>query len=325
MVSKQAKKSINRYKYAAFLLSAVYQSAHKTKKWRLNLFRSIIDLQGVINPKVKNTKKEEIFLDGIRTLKITTPKSDPERILLYFHGGGFSFCSPESHYSLVSYLADITEMTVFVPDYRLGPENMFPAQLEDGLNSYIFLLNDMKFSSSQIAIAGDSAGGNLALTTLLKLKEKNYELPACLALLSPWADPTSSGSSYTIEMANRDILLGPTFKKIWSNNDNAYDFFIDEKDMDKTNPYIVPLNGDYKNCPPILIQVGTEELLLSDSQTLKDVLERDECIHEYYEWEGMYHVFHLDARMPETIKAFEQIGNFIEKYIKKQKLSVHEQ
>ena len=317
MVSKQAKKSINRYKNFAFLLSAVYQSAHKTKKWRLNLFRSIIDLQGVINPKVKDTKKEEIFLDGIRTLKITTPKSDPERILLYFHGGGFSFCSPESHYSLVSYLADITEMTVFVPDYRLGPENKFPAQLEDGLKSYLFLLNDMQYSSSQIAIGGDSAGGNLALTTLLKLKEKNYELPACLALLSPWADPTSSGNSYTIEMANRDILLGPTFKQIWKNNDNAYDFFIDEKDMDESNPYIVPLKGDYRNCPPMLIQVGTEELLLSDSQTLKEVLDRDECIHEYYEWEGMYHVFHLDARMPETIEAFNQIGNFLKKYIKK--------
>ena len=317
MVSKQAKKSINRYKNFAFLLSAVYQSAHKTKKWRLNLFRSIIDLQGVINPKVKDTKKEEIFLDGIRTLKITTPKSDPERILLYFHGGGFSFCSPESHYSLVSYLADITEMTVFVPDYRLGPENKFPAQLEDGLKSYLFLLNDMQYSSSQIAIGGDSAGGNLALTTLLKLKEKNYELPACLALLSPWADPTSSGNSYTIEMANRDILLGPTFKQIWKNNDNAYDFFIDEKDMDESNPYIVPLKGDYKNCPPMLIQVGTEELLLSDSQILKEVLERDECIHEYYEWEGMYHVFHLDARMPETIEAFNQIGDFLKKYIKK--------
>ena len=317
MVSKQAKKSINRYKNFAFLLSALYQSVRKEKKWSLNLFRSIIDLQGVINPKVKDTKKEEIFLDGIRTLKITTPKSDPERILLYFHGGGFSFCSPESHYSLVSYLADITEMTVFVPDYRLGPENKFPAQLEDGLKSYLFLLNDMQYSSSQIAIGGDSAGGNLALTTLLKLKEKNYELPACLALLSPWADPTSSGNSYTIEMANRDILLGPTFKQIWKNNDNAYDFFIDEKDMDESNPYIVPLKGDYKNCPPILIQVGTEGLLLSDSQTLKEVLERDECIHEYYEWEGMYHVFHLDARMPETIEAFNQIGNFLKKYIKK--------
>ena len=317
MVSKQAKKSINRYKNFAFLLSALYQSVRKEKKWSLNLFRSIIDLQGVINPKVKDTKKEEIFLDGIRTLKITTPKSDPERILLYFHGGGFSFCSPESHYSLVSYLADITEMTVFVPDYRLGPENKFPAQLEDGLRSYLFLLNDMQYSSSQIAIGGDSAGGNLALTTLLKLKEKNYELPACLALLSPWADPTSSGNSYTIEMANRDILLGPTFKQIWKNNDNAYDFFIDEKDMDESNPYIVPLKGDYKNCPPMLIQVGTEELLLSDSQILKEVLERDECIHEYYEWEGMYHVFHLDARMPETIEAFNQIGNFLKKYIKK--------
>ena len=175
----------------------------------------------------------------------------------------------------------------------------------------------MQYSSSQIAIGGDSAGGNLALTTLLKLKEKNYELPACLALLSPWADPTSSGNSYTIEMANRDILLGTTFKQIWKNNDNAYDFFIDEKDMDESNPYIVPLKGDYKNCPPMLIQVGTEELLLSDSQTLKEVLERDECIHEYYEWEGMYHVFHLDARMPETIEAFNQIGNFLKKYIKK--------
>ena len=317
MVSKQAKKSINRYKNFAFLLSALYQSVRKEKKWSLNLFRSIIDLQGVINPKVKDTKKEEIFLDGIRTLKITTPKSDPERILLYFHGGGFSFCSPESHYSLVSYLADITEMTVFVPDYRLGPENKFPAQLEDGLKSYLFLLNDMQYASSQIAIGGDSAGGNLALTTLLKLKEKNYELPACLALLSPWTDPTSSGNSYTIEMANRDILLGPTFKQIWKNNDNAYDFFIDEKDMDESNPYIVPLRGDYKNCPPMLIQVGTEELLLSDSQILKEVLERDECIHEYYEWEGMYHVFHLDARMPETIEAFNQIGNFLKKYIKK--------
>ena len=98
---------------------------------------------------------------------------------------------------------------------------------------------------------------------------------------------------------------------------NSRDFFIDEKDMDESNPYIVPLKGDYKNCPPMLIQVGTEELLLSDSQTLKEVLERDECIHEYYEWEGMYHVFHLDARMPETIEAFNQIGNFLKKYIKK--------
>ena len=78
-----------------------------------------------------------------------------------------------------------------------------------------------------------------------------------------------------------------------------------------------PLNGDYKNCPPIMIQVGTEELLLSDSQSLKKVLERDECSHEYFEWEGMYHVFHIDVGMPETIEAFKQIGNFLEKYLPK--------
>ena len=78
-----------------------------------------------------------------------------------------------------------------------------------------------------------------------------------------------------------------------------------------------PLSGNYKDCPPIMIQVGTEELLLSDSQTLKKLLERDGCEHEYFEWEGMYHVFHIDVSMPETIEAFKQIGNFLEKHFPK--------
>ena len=82
------------------------------------------------------------------------------------------------------------------------------------------------------------------------------------------------------------------------------------------NELIFPLKGDYTNCPPIMIQVGTEELLLSDSQTLKKILERDNCQHEYYEWEGMYHVFHIDVTMPETIKAFNQISNFLNKNLK---------
>ena len=80
------------------------------------------------------------------------------------------------------------------------------------------------------------------------------------------------------------------------------------------NPLIFPIKGNYENSPPIMIQVGTEELLLSDSRTLKEALERDNCIHEYYEWEGMYHVFHIDVTMPETISAFKQIGKFLEKY-----------
>lgn len=282
---------------------------------RLGFVRWFNNLAGTINPKIKDTIKEEIFFGDIRTFKVSTPNSNPERILLYFHGGGYVLGSPESHYSLVSYLADITKTTVYVPDYRLGPENKFPAQLEDGVSCYDFLIDNLGYSPEQIAIAGDSAGGHLALITLLKLKETNKPLPSCLALLSPWTDPNGSGDTYTYEMAERDVLLGPMFKKIWDSGDKLYNFYLNDEDMDENNPYVVPYVGNYEDCPPIMIQVGTEECLLSDSIRLRDKLELDGCEHEYYEWEGMYHVFHIDVRIPETIQAFNQIGDFLKKYI----------
>ena len=102
-------------------------------------------------------------------------------------------------------------------------------------------------------------------------------------------------------MANRDLLLGPIFKRIWENNDTLHGFYINEGEFDPENPYMVPLKGDFRKSPPIMIQVGSEELLLSDSESLKKVLDRDNCENEYFEWDGMYHVFHIDIRMPETI------------------------
>ena len=118
-------------------------------------------------------------------------------------------------------------------------------------------------------------------------------------------------------MADRDILIGPIMKRIWKSNDQLYNYYIDEEDVNKEDPYMFPLSGNFQNCPPIMIQVGTEELLLSDSQSLKNLLERDNCEHEYYEWQGMYHVFHIDVKMPETIEAFQQIGSFLEKHLPK--------
>tara|TARA_Y100000996_G_scaffold213425_1_gene167622 strand:- start:805 stop:1764 length:960 start_codon:yes stop_codon:yes gene_type:complete len=317
MISKEAQESIKRYRQYASFISSFYRTPSEISAWRISFFRWFINLQGVIGPKAKGTIKEEVTLGGVKTLKVSTPNSDPERIFLYYHGGGYAMGSPKSHYSLVSYLADISKTTVYVPDYRLGPENKYPAQLDDGVSTYLSLINDFGYSPSQIAIGGDSAGGNLALITLLKLKKLGVELPSSLALLSPWADPSGSGESYNDEMADRDILIGPIMKNVWKNNDELYHFFIDEEDVDKQNELMFPLSGNYKDCPPIMIQVGTEELLLSDSQTLKKLLERDGCEHEYFEWEGMYHVFHIDVSMPETIEAFKQIGNFLEKHFPK--------
>ena len=317
MISEEAQKSIKRYKgYAAFI-SSFYRTPSEISAWRIAFFRWFINLQGIIGPKINGTIKEEVFLGGIKTLKITTPNSDPKRIFLYYHGGGYAMGSPKSHYSLVSYLAEITNTTVFVPDYRLGPENKYPAQLEDGVKTYESLINDFGYSPEQIAIGGDSAGGNLALITMLKLKDLGVSLPSSLALLSPWADPSGSGDSYTEDMADRDILIGPIMKRIWKSNDQLYNYYIDEENVNKEDPYMFPLSGNYQDCPPIMIQVGTEELLLSDSQSLKTLLERDNCEHEYYEWQGMYHVFHIDVKMPETIEAFQQIGSFLEKHLPK--------
>tara|TARA_Y100001938_G_scaffold117786_1_gene162603 strand:+ start:498 stop:1484 length:987 start_codon:yes stop_codon:yes gene_type:complete len=314
MLSKEAEKSIKKFKSYSGFIASMYQNPNNMSKARRGFFRWFVNLQGVIGPKVRETVKEDVYLGGVKTWKITTPNSDPNRIFLYFHGGGYSLGSPKSHYSLVSYLADITKTTVFVPDYRLGPEHKYPAQLEDGVKTFQSLIKDYGFSNDQISIGGDSAGGNLALITLLKLKEEGEEMPNSLALLSPWADPGGSGDTYNLEMADRDILLGPMIKKVWENGDHLYDGYLNEDDAVKSNPLIFPIKGNYQNCPPIMIQVGTEELLLSDSRTLKEALERDNCIHEYYEWEGMYHVFHIDVTMPETISAFEQIGKFLHKH-----------
>ena len=146
MISKEAQKSIKRFKRASSFVGFLVKSPKEMTPRRLRIGRLFNNLQGTVFPKVKGTTKEVIYLDDIRSFKISTPNSDPERILLYFHGGGYSLGSPESHYSLASYLADITKTVVYVPDYRLGPEYKFPAQLEDGVKSYKFLIDNLGYA-----------------------------------------------------------------------------------------------------------------------------------------------------------------------------------
>jgi len=113
------------------------------------------------------------------------------------------------------------------------------------------------------------------------------------------------------------LLIGPIFKRMWDeyNLDGFGGYFVKEEDLDSENPYICPIKGDYTNSPPIMIQVGGVELLLSDSRTLKDVLERDGVEHEYKEWEDLWHVFQIEAMLPESIESFKMFGYFLNKHI----------
>ena len=252
-------------------------------------------------------------MNGIRSWKITTPNSDPNKILLYFHGGAYIAGSSRAYYPMISHIADVSKFTVYMPDYRLAPEYLYPTQLEDGVNAYKSLIEEFGYSHKQIAIGGDSAGGNLAFVTIFKLREEGIELPKAIFSFSPWADPAATGDTYTIEICEKDLLLGPVFKKTWTKyKADAYlTYYVPDEVMSENDPYICPIKGSFKHFPPTLIHVGRDELLLSDSRSLKFGLDRDNVELEYKEWDNLWHVFQVESLIPESQESFKLVSKFL--------------
>ena len=182
-ISKEAIKAKKKYKRVGFVISAISLNPLKMSKIKVLIQRFYLYFViGLFSKKAKESKFEKVNMNGIRSWKITTPNSDPNKILLYFHGGAYIVGNPEAYKSLVGHLAGITEATIYVPDYRLAPENKFPSQLNDGVECYKALINDLKINPSQIIIGGDSAGGNLSLVTCLKLKELGIEIESSIEM-----------------------------------------------------------------------------------------------------------------------------------------------
>jgi len=318
LLSREALKAKKKFKRLGTLIKLISLNPQNLSKFKIAVQR--VNFNTIV-PKL--TKKhpdagyEEIMLGNIRTWKITSKNSDPEKVLLYFHGGAYVVGNPEAYYPMMSYLAASTGFTIYLPDYRLAPEHFYPSQLEDGVACFKSLINDFGYSPQQIAFGGDSAGGNLSLVTLLKLKEQSDSLPGAVVCMSPWADPAATGDTYTLDMCDKDPVLGPTFKRLYNHYglDAYLTYYVKEEDMIKENPYICPINGDFAGSPPIMIHVGKDELLLSDARTLVKALERDEVTHEYREWDGLWHVFQMESYMPEAQESFDDFNNFLNKHI----------
>ena len=189
MLSEKAEKTKNIYKRMSFLMSLGVAEPGNVSKFMAGFVRYNFNSMAKFFSVAKDAKYQELTLGGVPTWKVTTPNSDPKKVLLFFHGGAYMVGSPKAYYPMMSYMADITGFTIFVPDYRLAPENLFPSQLEDGVATYKALIDEHGYSSDEIAIGGDSAGGNLSLVTFLKLRELNEALPAAIICISPWADP----------------------------------------------------------------------------------------------------------------------------------------
>jgi acetyl esterase/lipase len=226
-------------------------------------------------------------------------------MILFFHGGGFTIGSTKDHLDLCGKLSALSGSCVLSVDYRLAPENKFPAALEDCLISYLWLLR-LGIKPSNIVLAGISAGGNLVLSVLLHLKEKGVELPAGAVCMSPLVDLLFSGHSIVTNKGKDWITSERLFslKKIYLKGENA------------KNPLASPIYGDLHGLPPLLIQVGGHELLLDDIIKFhKKALESDVEV-SFELWKDMFHCFQMFfSNIPEGHKAVESAGGYIKKLL----------
>lgn len=233
------------------------------------------------------------------------PKENPSRwIIIQLHGGGYVGGLKNSYRNLAGLYSEAGDKgAVLSVDYRLAPEHVFPAALEDALSAYDWAL-EKGYRQEDIILAGDSAGGGLALGLCHYLKDKGRTLPRAVVAISPWADLTGSGASYT-ENVEIDPVFGSRPEAVIGST------YIGNEDGE--NPYISPMFGDFTGFPKLLIQVGTDEMLLSDSRTVRDKACEAGVAVEYTEYQGMFHVFQLAGKlMPESKQAWEQIKDFID-------------
>lgn len=238
---------------------------------------------------------------------IPTQKPDTNRVLLYFHGGGYAAGSINTHRLHISQLVMYSGIKALLIDYRLAPENKFPAPVEDATLAYEWLLQN-NYLPERIAFGGDSAGGGLTVATLLSLRDQNMPLPKCAICMSPWLDLTSSGISQ-ITKEHLEPMLVKEAMPVWAAQYLG--------DADPRSPYASPLFADLHGLPPIYIQVGTDELLLDDSvrfeQKAKEAgveVSVDIYLNYFHVFQAFYQVLKTARNANKKLAAFmaQQIG-----------------
>ncbi|MEC7899480.1 MAG: alpha/beta hydrolase [Actinomycetota bacterium] len=256
-------------------------------------------------PPPRTVSCEEITLGGITSLRFTPRNPEPDSHILYLHGGGYMMGSPEIYRSPVGLISNMTNTVVTAVDYRLAPENPYPAGIEDCVTAYLALKDE---TGDTIAVAGDSAGGGATLATAVSLRDNHSLSPSCLYLISPWLDLTHSGESMKTK-GGVDVMLAPDWIR------TAADRY--RGDEDASNPGISPLFADLKDLPPMLIQVGDEELLLSDSERLADLASKVGVKVEIEIAKGLWHVYPLfGGFIPEGKKSLKEAVRFINEHNK---------
>jgi acetyl esterase/lipase len=247
---------------------------------------------------VKPVKEE-----GLRGEWITPKNAGSDCVVLYIHGGGFVSCSARTHRPITTAIARKTGRRVFAVDYRLAPEHRFPAALDDVFVAYKWLC-EAGWEPGKIAVAGDSAGGGLVLSLLLRIREAGLELPACAVCFSPWANLSPRDPDCL--NATRDAMFYP---------ENVAEFApAYQGAASSSDPFISPLFADYHGLPPVLFQVSSTEILLEDSTAIHNKILEAGGVSELEIFDDVSHCWQmLNWFVPEAGRALRQAADFIRK------------
>jgi epsilon-lactone hydrolase len=250
----------------------------------------------------KGARFQPVEAGGVRSEWMEMPQVNRDRVFLLLHGGGYSSGSPRTHRKLAANLSRAAFARVLTPEYRLAPEHPFPAAIKDALRVYGWLL-EQGFAASNIVVGGDSAGGGLALSMLLALRDAGANLPRAAVLLSAWTDLTASAPSHT---SNRKLDPQVTREALRK----AALLYIG--DRDPAHPNASALFADPAGLPPLLLQVGGDEVLFDDSRIFAERARLAGVDVTFQAFDGMWHVFQFQApEVPEAQAAFNDIAAFI--------------
>ncbi|GBD23575.1 Monoterpene epsilon-lactone hydrolase [bacterium HR29] len=254
-----------------------------------------------MNPVPPDVRVERAEIAGVPCEWLSPPDTAEGAVLLYLHGGGYVIGSASTHRELAARIGRAAGMKALVLDYRLAPEHPFPAAVEDASQAYRWLI-EHGFSPNRLAIGGDSAGGGLAVATLVKVRDEGLPMPAAVVLLSPWTDLACTGASLTERAA-----LDPLFER----EPLARMAALYLAGADARNPLASPLYADLRGLPPMLIQVGTWEALYDDSARLAERAQAAGVETAFEPWDEAIHAWQLFAAVPEAREATERIGGFL--------------
>lgn len=234
------------------------------------------------------------------------PKTADEGIILYLHGGGYVSCSAATHRPITGALARLSRLRVLALDYRTAPEHRFPAALDDAVTAYQWLL-EQGVPPSAISLAGDSAGGGLVLGLLLRARDTCLPLPACAVCFSAWTDLAGTGASVHLNDGRCAMFRTENiaeFAAVYLGGNSPLD------------PYASPMHADLSGLPPLLLQVGSTELLLDDTRRVHDKIQEARGVSRLEIYDDVFHCWQMmDGIMPEARVALRQASAFIRDHI----------